>query len=134
MTDKNKSNQSFLQTMAQIVVSLGALGSLSLMFNAGRHTPVLLLMLFVGWVLSPFIGLLIANKISKGWSAPTRVTIYCLMLFLTLVSLVIYSGALTPPETKPASIFLVVPLSSWLLIVTVIPIARRLSRNIANKT
>jgi len=134
MTDKNKSNQSFLQTMAQIVVSLGALGSLSLMFNAGRHTPVLLLMLFVGWVLSPFIGLLIANKISKDWSAPTRVTIYSLMLFLTLVSLVIYSGALTPPETKPASIFLVVPLSSWLLIVTVIPIARRLSRNIANKT
>jgi len=120
--------------MAQIVVSLGALGSLSLMFNAGRHTPVLLLMLFVGWVLSPFIGLLIANKISKDWSAPTRVTIYSLMLFLTLVSLVIYSGALTPPETKPASIFLVVPLSSWLLIVTVIPIARRLSRNIANKT
>ena len=125
---------SFLRTMALIVVSLGALGSLGLMFNAGRHTPVLLLVLFVGWVLSPFVGLLIANKISKRWSVPTRVTIYCLMLFLTLVSLVIYSGALTPPETKPASIFLVVPLTSWLLIVTVILIARRLSPNSANKT
>jgi hypothetical protein len=125
---------SFLRTMALIVVSLGALGSLGLMFNAGRHTPVLLLVLFVGWVLSPFIGLLIVNKISKRWSVPTRVTIYCLMLVLTLVSLVIYSGALTPPETKPASIFLVVPLTSWLLIVTVIPIARRLLRNSAYKT
>jgi hypothetical protein len=123
-----------IRTIALVVVLIGAVCSLGLMLNAGRHTPVLLLVLFVGWVLSPFIGLLIANKISKRWSVPTRVTIYCLMLVLTLVSLVSYSGALTPPETKPAFIFLIVPLISWLLILTVIPIARRLSRNSTNKT
>ena len=123
-----------LRTIALVVVLAGALGALGLVLTAGRNTPVLLLVLFVGWVLSPFIGLMIANKISKLWSVPTRVTIYYLMLVLTLVSLVIYSGVLTPPETKPASIFLVVPLISWLLIMTVIPIARKLSRNSANKT
>jgi hypothetical protein len=118
-----------IRTIALVVVIIGAVCSLCLMFHAGRHTPVLLLILFVGWVLSPFIGLLIANKISKHWSVPTRATIYCLMLVLTLVSLVSYSGALTPPGTRPAFIFLIVPLTSWLFILTVIPIARKLSRN-----
>ena len=127
---------SFLRTIALIMVLAGAGGSLGLMLNAGRHTPVLLLVLFVGWVLSPFIALLIANVVSKRWSSLTCKTLYILMLVITLVSLVSYSGALTPPETKPASIFLVVPLTSWLLIMTAIPIARRMSskNNSTNKT
>jgi len=127
---------SFLRTIALIMVLVGAVGSLGLVLNAGRHTPVLLLVLFVGWVLSPFIALLIANVVSKRWSSLTCKTLYILMLVITLVSLVSYSGALTPPETKPASIFLLVPLTSWLLIMTVIPIARRMSRknNSTNKT
>ena len=123
-----------IRTIALVVVLIGAVCSLGLMFHAGRHTPVLLLVLFVGWVLSPYIGLLIINKISKLWSVPVRVIIYCLMLILTLVSLISYSGALTPPGTRPASIFLIVPLTSWFIILIVIPIVRRLSRNNTNKT
>ncbi len=108
---------------ALIVVLVGAAGSLGLMFNAGRNQKsILLIALFTIWVLSPFIALLVANVISKHWSILTRMTLYFLMLFITLGSLISYSGALSPPGTKPAFKFLIVPLISWLLLVTVIPI------------
>jgi len=122
----------FLQAMALTVLLVGAVSSVGLVLNAGRKTPVFLLVLFIGWVLSLFMALLVANKVSKRWSVPTRGTIYCLMLVVTLSSLVGYSGAFNSSDTKPAFIFLVVPLISWLLIVTVIPITRRLSRKSNN--
>src|SRR4030095_3074898 len=119
---------SFLRTIALIVVSLGALSALGFLLNKGRHTPIILLVLYVGWVLSPFVGLLVADKIFKSWSVSTRVIFYCLMLILTLVSLVVYSGALTSTRAKPAAIFLIVSLTSWLPIVTFILIAQSRSR------
>ena len=113
--------------MALIVMLVGAIGSLGFMFYAGRNqNSVILIALFTTWVLSPFVGLLIANKTSKRWTVLPRVTLYLLMIVLTLGSLISYSGAFSPPGTKPAFKFLVFPLISWLLIGTVIPMARRL--------
>ena len=127
---KKMFNLNFLRILALIVMSGGAIGSLCLMFNAGRNqSSVILITLFTAWLLSPFAGLLIAEKISKRWTALTRLTLYWLMLVLTLGSLISYSGAFSPVGTKPAFKFLVVPLISWLLIVTVIPIVSRLSTN-----
>jgi hypothetical protein len=124
-----KIGESFLHAIALIIVLGGAAGSLGLMFNAGRNQrSILLIILFTGWVLSPFIGLLVANVISKRWSMSTRATLYFLILFITLGSLVCYSGAFSPPGTKPAFKFLIVPLISWLLIMVVIPIVQKISR------
>jgi hypothetical protein len=121
--------------MALIVVLAGAAGSLGLMFNAGRNQKsIFLIALFTIWVLSPFIALLVANVISKRWSIPTRAMLYFLMLFITLGSLVSYNGALSPPETKPAFKFLIVPLISWLLIVMVILVAVFRSRRLSHKS
>lgn len=121
--------------MALVVLLVGAAVSLSLMFNAGRNQKsIFLIACFTTWVLSPFIALVIANVISKRWSMLTRVTFYFLLLFITLGSLVSYSGALSPLETKPPAFkFLIVPLISWLLIVIVIPIAVSLSRRLSRK-
>ena len=114
---------------ALIVLLIGAAGSLILMFNAGRNqNSILLIILFTGWVLSPFIALLIADVISMRWLIKTRVTIYFLMLFISLVSLLGYSGALNVPGTKPAFKFLIVPVISWVLILIIIPIAVSRSR------
>jgi hypothetical protein len=124
---------SILRTMALAVGLAGAAGSLGLTLHAGRDTPVLLLVLFVGWVLSPFIALLIANRVSRRWSVATHATIYCLMLVVTLASLVGYSGAFNSPDTKPAFIFLVIPLISWLLMAIAIPIAELLSRRLSRR-
>jgi hypothetical protein len=117
--------------MALIAMLAGAGGSLSLMLLTGRNNDsVLLLVLFVTWVLSPFIALLVAIVVSKRWSVLTRVTLYSLMFVLTPGSLVSYSGTLSPPGAKPAFVFLVVPLISWLLIAIVIPITASLSRRL----
>jgi hypothetical protein len=119
----------FLRIIALIVIVPGVIGSLCFMFNAGRNQKsIILISLFTAWVLSPFVGLLIANKISIKWEHVTRVALYWLMLILTFGSLVSYSGALSPFGTKAAFKFLVVPLISWLLILSVLPIVSRMSR------
>ena len=96
------------------------------MFNAGRNqNSILLIVLFTGWVLSPFIGLFIADMISNRWLPKSRITIYLLILFITLASLLFYSGALNVPGTKPAFKFLIVPLISWILILVIVQIKRK---------
>lgn len=123
----------FLRISALIAISIGAVGSLGFMFYAGHsQKSVILIALFTIWVLSPFVGLLIADKISNRWNLRTRLTLYWLMLFLTLGSVICYSGAFGQLGAKPAFKFLVIPFISWLFIVTVIPIVSRLSINKAN--
>jgi len=108
--------------MALLVLMGGAGVSLWLVLRAGSHNgSALLVALFVGWVLSPFAALFIASAVSKTWSVLTRVTLYSLMLFIALGSLVGYSGVLSPPGAKPTGMFLLVPLVSWLLMAIVIP-------------
>jgi len=126
-------NINLLRTIALVLILVGAIGSLGFMFNAGRNQKsVILIILFTTWVLSPYVGLLIANKISKGWTVYTRLTLYWLMIVLTFGSLISYSGAFSSYGTKPAFKFLVVPLISWLLIVIAIPIINRLSHKNKN--
>ncbi len=134
MKEKKTFKINFWQILALIFTLVGSLGSLLLMFNAGRNNPsVILMALFTIWVLSPFAGLFVASKFSKLWSGLTRTALYCLMVILTIVSLVAYSGKLNSPETKNAFMFLVVPFVSWLLMVTVIPIAALISRRQSRK-
>jgi hypothetical protein len=134
MADKKTLDLHLLRMAALVIASIGAVGSLYFMFNTGREQhSVVLLALFTGWVLSPFVGLFVATMISKNWAAITRASLYCLMIVLTLGSLVAYSGALSSPETKPAFVFLVVPLTSWFLMLTVILIARGMARKSNDK-
>src|SRR5437867_167243 len=65
-----------LRAMARIAVVAGAVGSVGLTLRAGRGTPRFLLVLFVIWVLSPFVVLAWANVVSKRWSVLTRAALY----------------------------------------------------------
>ena len=133
MTDKKTSNKNFLQTTALIVVLVGAAGSLYFLYSAGREQKsIILLGLFTAWVLSPFVGLLISNKISNRWTALARALVYWLNIVLAIGSLVAYSGAFNTPETKNAFIFLIFPMISWLFIVTIFLIARKISNKNIN--
>jgi hypothetical protein len=118
-----------LRATAVMAVLAGAAGSIASMLRVGhRNNSRILLVLFTIWVLSPFAALIIANLVSKRWSVLTRSTLYCLMLALALGSFAIYGNvAFGPPRAQPAAAFLVVPLASWLLIATVIPIAALIS-------
>jgi hypothetical protein len=118
-----------LRAVAWIAVVAGAGGSVGLMLRAGHHTPRLLLILFVIWVLSPFVALAWANVVSKRWSVPTRAALYCVTLVLTLVSLAIYGGLVSPPAgSARAFVFVAVPPASWLLMAIVVPLAALISR------
>jgi hypothetical protein len=87
--------------------------------------PTLLLVLFTGWVASPFLAMLAADRVSSRWAAPARKTLHRLMLLIPLASLAIYGYlAVSPPRPKPAAPFLLVPLGSWLLVATTLAMAR----------
>jgi hypothetical protein len=121
-----------LRGASLIAVLAGAVGSFGLMLHAGRRQGSLILIgLFTVWELSPFVALVCSHVVSKHWSVLTRATLYSMMLVITLGSLAIYGDvALGPPRPKPAFVFLVAPLGSWLLTVVVILIgALRTKRN-----
>jgi dienelactone hydrolase len=123
-----------LSRAALLLPVVGAVGSVGLMLRAGpRDESPILFALFAIWVLSPFVALGLATVVAGRCSALTRATIHVVMLILTAGSLAIYgSAASAPPGSGLAFPFLVVPVGSWLLVSTAIPMAAlasgRLSR------
>lgn len=126
---ENKPVNGSLRVTAMGVALVAAIASFILVLHAGRHNRSFLLpLLFVFWTLSPLVALFIAARLSRSWSMLRCTTLYSLMLLISLGSLFAYSGLLTSPGSKPAFIFLITPLVSWLLIVTGLPIAASVSR------
>jgi hypothetical protein len=122
-----------LRAAALIAVLVGAVGSVGLMLRAGQRTPRLLLVVFVFWVASPFVGLAWANMVSTRWSVVTRATLYSVTLILTLGTLAIYGNlvVLAPSGSSNAFRFVVVAPASWLLLALVVPIAGLISRRLS---
>jgi hypothetical protein len=120
---------SLLRAVALIAVVAGAVGSLGLMFRADQQTPRFLLVLFVFWVLSPFVALAWANVVSKRWPVLTRAALYGVTLFITLGSLACYGELISPPPgSAGAFMFVAVPPASWLLMTLVVSMAALISR------
>jgi len=123
-----------LHAVALTAVVAGAGGSVGLMLWVGHRNPSrLLLVLFAIWVLAPFTALVLADFVSKRWSVITRATLYGVMLMLTLGSLAFYGDVVWRPRPQPAFVFLVVPLGSWLLMTTVVPIAALISGRLSRR-
>ena len=117
-----------LRATAMIAVLAGAAGSIGLWFHASRHPPLILVVLFVLWVLSPFAVLLMVEAVSKHWSVLTRTALYFVMLAVTLGSLAVYGDdALGHRWAKAAVVYVIVPPASWLLIAIVVPAAALVS-------
>lgn len=118
-----------LRAVSRIAVLAGAIGALGLMLRAGRNTPRFLLVLFFIWVLSPFAALAWANIVAKRWSALTRTTLYCVTLVISMGSLAIYGAAVMQAAGSPrATVFVVVPPGSWLLMAIAVSTAAFVSR------
>jgi len=123
-----------LRAGARIAVVAGAVGSVGLTLRAGRSTPRLLLVLFVLWVLSPFVALAWATMVAKRWSVLTRAMLYCVTLVVTLGSLAIYGSVVLPPVGSPrAFVFVVVPPGSWLLITIVVLLTALISGRLSRR-
>jgi hypothetical protein len=118
-----------LRSVALIAAVAGAVGSVGLTLRAGRNTPRFLLVLFVVWVLSPFVALAWANVSSPRWSGLTRATLYGVTLVVTLGSLAVYGGLVQRPAgSANAFMFVVTPPVAWALIVIAVPLAALISR------
>lgn len=117
-----------LRAAALIALLAGAVGSVGLMLRAGQRTPRFLLVLFLIWVLAPFMALAWATAVSKRWSVLTRVTLYGVMLVVALGSLAVYGDdALGHRRAQAAFVYVVVPPASCLLTAIVLPIAALIS-------
>ena len=119
-----------LRSVAGLGLLAGAAGSLGFMFHVGRHQPsFVVLALFTGWVLAPFLALFWAHIVAKRWPTATRITLAAVMLVVTLGSLGLYEDvAFGPPRPQPAFRFLWVPLASW-LVIALVPIAASLTNS-----
>ena len=126
MTTTKTSKQNILRIASLSTVLVGAIGSMYFMFTAGSHQKsIVLLVLFTAWVLSPFIGLVVVNRLSKPLSAKIHTLIYWTTVLVSVASLSMYSGALPFSQTKPAFNFLVVPFLSWLVLLILFFIVKR---------
>ena len=87
------------------------------------------MVLFIGWVLAPFLACGLADRFSRRWSISMRAALHGVMLVIALGSLIIYGMvALGPPRPQPAFWFLAVPLGSWLLALMAVPVVARIFR------
>jgi len=119
----------YFRKIALFVVLAAAIISLGLVLHAGRNNKSIILpLLFFLWVSSPYIAILVGATIIKRSPATYRNMFYCLMLFISAGSVAAYSGVLSPAGAKPAFVFLIVPLISWMLIGLIIPRAISVSR------
>jgi phosphate/sulfate permease len=85
MTEKIKSKQSSLRTTALTTLLVGTIGSLYFMFKAGSNQKsIILLGLFTSWVISPFVGLILATGLAKHWTKNTNLWLYITMLGMTV--------------------------------------------------
>ena len=120
-----------LRVMAIIILFAGGVVSAWFTYDAGKDNHSLLLkILFLIWILSPFVALIRIYSISGQWSAIRRGIVYNLMLFVAFVSMVAYSGEWNLPGMKPAFLFLLVPLFCWALMIVayfIVNIGRRKS-------
>ncbi len=123
-----------LRTVSRISALVGAIGSAISVLYIGKGAPGFLLVLFVGWVLTPFFGLVLANLVGKRWSVITRTTIYYVMLAVALASLTIYGYVVFwPRPTTPTALFLLFPLGSLVTTAVVVAVAGLVSR-LRNRT
>lgn len=105
-----------LRLMALVALVIGAAGSIGLWIHAARHPPPVLIVLFVIWVLSPFLFLGAAHRKSGRWLTGTQVTLHIVTLFVAVVSIAVYADdAVAHRTAHPAAVYVLVPPISLLL-------------------
>jgi hypothetical protein len=106
-----------LRKIALAVAVAGAIVSLIFVIHAGRNNKSIILpLLFVGWVISPFVAFIVAG-VARRWTPAAHVLLYYLTIAVAVISPVSYSGILSSPGAKLTPVFLFVPLLAWIVIV-----------------
>jgi uncharacterized membrane protein YhaH (DUF805 family) len=113
---ENPHPHELLRKTALAIALAGALLSLIFVLHAGRHNKSIILpLLFVFWVLSPFATLVAAN-VGKRRLRTGHATLYWLTIVIAVVSAVGYSGVLSSPGANLTPLFLLLPLLTLIVI------------------
>ena len=113
---KREATLAGLRSTALIALVIGAVGSIGLWIHAAQHPPPLIIVLFVVWVLSPFVVLGIGHVVAKRWAPGTQAALYWVTLLVTLASIVIYADdAVAHRTAHPAFVYVAVPPASWVV-------------------
>lgn len=108
----------------------GALGSVGLIAYAGARlgAPIILQVLFAGWVLTPFVLL----RAALGWAArkPALITraVETIAPVVTFISLGIYAAIAFGPARPKTAVFVLVPPASWIVVAAAVGTAMALAR------
>ena len=120
-----------LRGAARVALVAGAAGSLALMLRAGaRQRSVLLILLFTGWVLSPFLALALANLRAHRWPPRVRTAVHASMIAVPALCLSIYGMHAVRGVMKAGFVYLVVPAMAWLLIAVALGVNAIASRRV----
>jgi len=115
-----------LRSLCLGITTAAALGSWAFTLQAGLHNgSAILNLLFSVWILSPFIVLMIAGVMSKRWPTNARISLYILMMVISLFTLLFYGGLLSFSDVRLAAVFLVIPFFSWILMLTALAFLSR---------
>ena len=114
--------------LARVALLLGAAGSVSLMLRAGsRQRSVVLILLFTGWVLSPFLALALANVRAPHWSRPMQRALYSAILVVSGFCLAAYGYNALVRGLKAGFVYLVVPGVAWAIMLAILGAAALLA-------
>jgi hypothetical protein len=103
------------------------------MLRAGQRNggpPLLVAILFTGWVLIPFVALAWAHLAASRWPALLRTVLSWLTWLITAATLAIYARVALGPFRPPiAFYFVVVPPASVIVLVVALSIAAAMSQS-----
>jgi uncharacterized membrane protein len=119
-----------LQPLAQTAAVIGAVGAVALTLYAGRNNGLPLLMILMsGWVFAPFFGYAVIRKIAGRRSSFPLASLDGVVIVMAVVALAIYAqNVVHLPTSKPAAVFVAVPIASWVVMLIVVVIASFIAR------
>jgi hypothetical protein len=118
-----------LPKVSASVSIIAGIVSIVLLFNASEHPPIILRTLFIGWVLVPYIGMIIITNITKKRDEKSQRLIFYSLISLSLLSMIAFTGIFRPENSKPAFTWLIVPLVSWIIIAIILLISKKIEKN-----
>ena len=128
-TPRDGAKPSALNYASRLAIRVCGLAAVALTIYTGRHNhSVLLISLFVVWVVSPFFGLIMGERLARRSPVAIASAISAAALVLSVCPVLVYSiAAASLPLHEATFAFLAVPAASWLAIATLL-IAARVAR------
>jgi glucose-6-phosphate-specific signal transduction histidine kinase len=105
-----------LRSFTMGILIAGACAALAFTLQAGQYNnSFLLIFIFAIWTISPFCFMIAASLISRFWQERYKLTLYISIIIITVLSLLAYSRIFSLPGSKPAFVFIITPLFSWII-------------------